>query len=95
MSKSKCPNCGQFKFKESMSPMGCGLLLIFGTPILAIMTQGGSSFYGGNTTFSSLFGIVVISVIVGLIIVIKNIISPSKTITYKCESCDFEQTYNK
>jgi uncharacterized membrane protein len=95
MSKSKCPNCGQFKFKKSLSPMGCGLLLIFGTPILAMMTQGGSEFYGGSTTFSSLFGIVVISVIIGLIIVIINIISPSKTVSYECENCSFEQTYKK
>ena len=95
MSELKCPNCSQFKFKKEMSQMGCGLLLIFGTPILAIMTQGGSEFYGGSTTFSSLSGIVLVSFIIGVIIVIISFISPQKTVTYKCENCGFKQTYDK
>jgi predicted RNA-binding Zn-ribbon protein involved in translation (DUF1610 family) len=95
MSKLKCPNCGEFKFKKNTSTIGCGLSLIFGVPILAVMTSGGSDYFGGRTSLNVLLGIAVISVIIGIIVIIISLISPDKTVKYTCENCDFEQEYEK
>jgi len=93
--KQKCPNCGQFKFDEKIGRMGCSLLLIFGIPLFSLLVPGSSSFYGGDMDFEDMFPIMVISFVIGIILFILSIFFPSKTITYKCENCNFQETYSK
>jgi len=66
-----------------------------GVPIIGMMIPGMSNFYGGNSSFSYISGLVIISMGIGIIVLISSIIVPSKTITYKCSNCDFKQEYNK
>lgn len=93
--KEKCPNCGQFKFEKSWGRVGCGWFLLLGVPIIGMMIPGMSDFYGGNSSFSDISDLVVISMGIGIIILVFSIFFPSKTISYKCSNCDFEQIYNK
>ena len=95
MSNEKCPNCSQFQFKKETSLMGYGLFLIFGVPVLAVFTSGGSNFYGGNLTLSSLTGIMLISAIIGVVLVVLHFIGSNDTESYKCKNCGFRQEYYK
>lgn len=93
--KQKCPNCGEFKYEKTWGRVGCGWFLLIGIPIIGMMSPGMSEFYGGSTTFSDLSGLITISMGLGLLILISSLFFPSKTVTYKCKNCDFEETYNK
>ena len=94
--KQQCPRCGQFKFEKIWSRRGCGLFLMFGVPLFSLFfVPGASSFYGGNTSVEDMTLLILVSFIIGIIIFIFSLISPEKTITFKCSNCDFQETYNK
>jgi len=93
MSKQKCPNCGHFTFSEDWGRGAVALFLIFFVPLLTLMAPGAASFYGGK--FSGGGGISLISIILGFLILLYNVISPSTTVSYTCENCKFKQEYSK
>jgi ammonia channel protein AmtB len=95
MEKEQCPKCGQFKFDKGWDGKGCGCFMLIGVPLIGLLTPGMSSFYGGNSSFDDMFPFVLISMGLGLVVLIFSLIFPSKTVTYKCGNCDFEQKYNK
>jgi len=41
--KEKCPNCGEYKLERQTTLRGCGLILLFGLPIILIVVVPGSS----------------------------------------------------
>lgn len=92
--KHKCPNCGQFKFEKTMGTQGCALVLIFGVPIFTLMIPGASNFYGGNSSSDDFGFIIILSIILGVLLLLYNIWFPSKTISYRCSNCSFEQDFN-
>lgn len=93
--KQQCPHCGQFKFEKTWSRRGCALFLMFGIPLFSLLIPGASDFYGGNSSFEEMFPFIVGSFTLGIIIFIFSLLFPSKTITYRCSNCDFQETYNK
>jgi predicted nucleic-acid-binding Zn-ribbon protein len=93
MSKQKCPNCGHFTFSEDVGRSGVALFLIFGVPLLVLMAPGAAAFYGGEVSGGA--GIIVISILLGFLILLYNVFSPSKTVSYTCDNCKFKQVYSK
>ena len=91
--KHKCPNCKQFKYEKGWSNRGCGWILLIGVPLFSLLIPGASAFYGGEMSFGEMGGIILISMIIGVIVLIFSFISPQKTINYKCSNCDFEQEH--
>ena len=93
MANYECPNCGQYKYSQNMSTLGCGVSLLVLVPILCLLIPGGSSYHGGNVSFGDVGGIAILSMIIGLVVIVYSIISPQKTITYKCSNCGYEKIH--
>jgi ssDNA-binding Zn-finger/Zn-ribbon topoisomerase 1 len=91
--KHECPNCKQFKYEKGWSNLGCGFILLLGVPIFIGMIPGASGFYGGTVDIGSFGYIIPLSMIIGVIVIIVAIISPQKTIKYKCSNCNFTQEH--
>lgn len=92
--KHKCPNCGEFKYEAGWTKSGCGVALIFIFPIIALLTPGMSSFYGGSMSFNQIIPVVLVSIVVGVILVVGSFLFPQKTITYKCSNCNYSAIHN-
>jgi predicted RNA-binding Zn-ribbon protein involved in translation (DUF1610 family) len=93
MNNHECPKCGHYKYSANMSNLGCGVMLLVIVPIICLLVPGGSSYYGGNTSFSDVGGIAILSMIVGVIVIVYSILFPQKEITYKCSHCGFENKH--
>jgi predicted RNA-binding Zn-ribbon protein involved in translation (DUF1610 family) len=93
MANYECPNCGQYKYSQNMSTLGCGFSLLILVPILSLLTVGGSSYHGGDISFFDVGGIAILSMIIGVIVIVYSIIFPQKKITYRCSNCGFEQKH--
>ncbi len=93
MANYECPNCGQYKYSKNLSTLGCGVSLLVIVPIICLMIPGGSKYHGGDTSFSDLSGVVLLSMIIGVIVIVYSILFPQKTITYKCSNCNYENTH--
>jgi len=93
MANYECPNCGQYKYSQNISTLGCGVSLLVLVPILCLLVPGGSSYHGGDVSFSDVGGIAILSMIIGLVVIVYSIIFPQKEITYKCSNCGFEKKH--
>ena len=93
--KEKCPNCGEYKLERQTTLRGCGLILLFGLPIiLIVVVPGSSALYWGNIDFEDVGLTTLISMILGLLILIFSYIKPQKTINYKCDHCNYQEKRN-
>jgi hypothetical protein len=84
--KTKCPNCGQFKFREKYEASMYFYIIFF------VIFVGGCAVQGvpGGGVGMLLIGI-------GGIVLTYFISSATKDalVHYTCENCDFEQSYNR
>ena len=91
--KHECPKCKQYTYEKGWSNRGCGWILLLGLPIFIGMIPGASGFYGGTVDMGIFIYIIPFSMIIGVIVIIVAIISPQKTIKYKCSNCNFTQEH--
>lgn len=92
MADRQCPNCKQFTFSEGIGAIPLGIILIIGSFILPFMIEGGAEYHGGHTDVGATF---IILILLGIVILLKGIFFPSKTIKYSCSNCKYEEIYNK
>jgi len=93
--KRKCPNCGEFKFEEKLGRGSWGGGLILFSIVGFLFTPGGSKYHGGDISFGDVGGISLLGIIIGVLLIFSTVVFPSKTVTYKCKNCDFEEKYLK
>ncbi len=92
MANTQCPNCKQYTFSESIGSIPLGIILIIGSFILPFFIQGGAEYNGGHTDIRISFLIIFF---LGIIILLKGLFIPSKTIKYSCSNCKYEELFNK
>jgi len=93
--KEQCPNCGEFKLKKGVTTRGCGFILLFGFPLVSLfLVPASSELFGGNVDMDTMSKISLWSIIIGFIIVIISFLSPQKSFTYECESCNYKEERN-
>jgi len=80
--KTKCPNCGEYKFEEKT---GLGII---GATISTISIL--FLFFTYTVPGPAILGF-----IIGVILMLYSKFRPSKTVTYKCKNCDYTKKYLK
>jgi hypothetical protein len=88
----QCPNCKQFTFNENPGSISIGVFFILGSFIIPFILQGGAEYHGGNIDATMVFFIMII---IGIIVLIKGILFPSKTTKFSCSNCKYEMQYPK
>jgi hypothetical protein len=92
MANTQCPNCKQYTFSENLGAIPIGIFLIIGSFILPLVFEGGANYHGGHTDVGMTF---LILITLGIIVLIKGILFPSKTIKFSCSNCKYEEEYLK
>jgi hypothetical protein len=92
MANKQCPNCKQFTFSENIGAIPAGIFLIIGSFIIPLMIEGGAEYHGGHTDVGMTF---LILITLGVIVLLKGIFFPSKTIKFSCSNCKYEEEYLK
>lgn len=92
MANTQCPNCKQFTFSENIGAIPVGIFLIIGSFIFPLMLEGGAEYHGGHTDVGMTF---LILITLGIIVLLKGILFPSKTIKFSCSNCKYEDEYLK
>ncbi len=92
MANKQCPNCKQFTFSENIGAIPAVIFLIIGSFIIPLMIEGGAEYHGGHTDVGMTF---LILITLGVIVLLKGIFFPSKTIKFSCSNCKYEEEYLK
>ena len=86
---NRCPNCGTYYLSESLDRGQLGIYVIVFSLLGVFITLGSSDLHGGRLSFDSLYPLIIVGVVFGIILFISEIIIPTRVKTKNCSNCNY------